>query len=299
MAQARTRLINAIVRRVMKRRLSACKTPLDVRRLFEASPLLITPKGARYAQATMGGVPGEWIEADKPQPRATLLYLHGGGYVSMSPRTHRPITAAFARRGLRVFAADYRLAPEHPFPAALDDATAAWRALRAEVGGPMLVAGDSAGGGLALAMMLNLRDRGERGPDAGCLFSPWTDLACTGESTKGNRDRDPLLTIDGADILSSAYAGGSDLQNPLISPLYGDFAGLPRMIAFVGDTEVLLDDSIRVAARAKWVGVDVELRVYPDMPHVWPALNAILPEGRQALEEAVAFLLAASATPTG
>ena len=292
MASLGSYFINLYFRTVMKRRVAACRTPWEVRKVSESAPLIV-PKGARFTKATVGGIPGEWVEAER-RAQGTLVYLHGGGYVCMSSRTHRAISAAFALRGFRVFAADYRLAPEHKFPAAVDDAMAVWRALRAEVSGPIFVAGDSGGGGLSLALILNLRAHGKRLPDAACLFSPWTDLACTGDSMRGNRDRDPLLNIDGLRMQASAYAGGVDLQTPLISPLYADLAGLPPTIAFVGDTEILLDDSTRVAERAQAADVHFELRTYRQMPHAWPFLNVILPEGRKALDEAAAFLLAAT-----
>jgi len=293
MAAPRTFFINLLLRAVMKRKLSACRTPLDVRGVFESAPT-IAPKGVRFTAAMVGGISGEWVEAEKRgAAEGTLLYLHGGGYVAMSPRTHRAITAGFALRGLRVFAADYRLAPEHKYPAAVDDATAAWRGLREQVDGPVYLAGDSAGGGLSLALMLNLRDLGDQGPAGACLFSPWTDLAATGASLKTNRDRDPFLPADGMHVLTAAYASEADLRAPLISPLYGDFTGLPPMLIFVGDTEILLDDSRRVAERIRAARGFVDLRIYHAMSHVWPALNAILPEGRLALDEAAAFLAAA------
>ena len=295
MAGLRTHFVNLYFRTVMRRRLAACRTPSDVRRVSESAPSLV-PRGATFAKATAGGVPGEWIDAERRAARGTLLYLHGGGYVCMSSKTHRPITAAFALRGFRVFAADYRLAPEHAFPAALDDATAAWQALRVEADGPLFVAGDSAGGGLALALMLNVRAHGDRLPDAACLFSPWTDLAGSGQSFRGNRDRDPLLNADVSRMQAAAYAGEADLLSPLISPLFGDLTGLPPTIAFVGDSEILLDDSTRLAERARAAGVDFELKAYRDMPHVWPFLNVILPEGRKALDEAARFLLARDST---
>ena len=292
MTSLQARALNVIIRYTVKRRLAGCRTPEDVRRVFDSS-LVIAPRGARFTPGRLGGVSGEWAQAASAAPKAgALLYLHGGGYVSMSPKTHRAITGGFALRGFRVFAPDYRLAPEHKFPAALDDATAVWRALRAEVDGPIFVAGDSAGGGLSLALLLNLRDLREPLPAAACLLSPWTDLAGTGESMISNRDRDPLLVV-GGDVLSVAYAGAADLRHPLVSPLYGEFSGLPPLVFFVGGTEILLDDSRRVAARAKSAGVATELRVYPDMPHVWPAMNALIPEGRQALDEAAAFLRSA------
>jgi monoterpene epsilon-lactone hydrolase len=290
----RTYVVNLVIRNLVKRRLSRCRTPLEVRKAFNlASP--ITRRGVRFSQATLGGVAGEWAEPKKDAAGClTLLYLHGGGYVAMSARTHRAITARFALRGFRVFAANYRLAPEYKFPAAVDDVTAVWRALRAQVDGPIVVAGDSAGGGLSVALLLNLRDQGERGPDAACLFSPWTDLAATGGSLRDNRDRDPMLVSDGMQTFATAYVGEADPRTPLVSPIYGDLTGLPPLLIFVGDTEILLDDAKRLAERARSAGVAADLRVYPDMPHVWPFLSAILPEGRRALDEAAAFLQSAA-----
>ena len=286
MVSLRARLINSIMRRRVKSRL-----PLEARKVFQGKQWP-GPLGVCFTPAALGGVAGEWVEAKSGGPApATLFYLHGGGYIGMSPATHRSLTGAFARRGFRVFAADYRLAPEHPFPAAVEDATAAWRGLRARVAGPAYVAGDSAGGGLTLALLLRLRDLGERGPDGACLFSPWTDLAVTGASIRTNENRDPLLVASGLAKVAAAYLDGADPRTPLASPLYGDFAGLPPLMLFVGDTEVLLDDALRTAERARAAGVPVELRVAPDMPHVWPFLNRITPEGRRAMDEAAAFLL--------
>ena len=295
MPSFRARLITFVIRHVTKKQLAACRTPLDVRRVFNSARAL-TPRGVTFRSGALGGVGGEWAEANTgASPRATLLYLHGGGYVAMSPQTHRGIAGAFAVRGFRVFTADYRLAPEHPFPAALDDAAAAWRALRASVDGPVYVAGDSAGGGLTLALLLYLRDRGERGPDGACLFSPWTDLAITGDSIRRNAASDPLLVADGMDTIAAAYLGGADARNPLASPLYGDYAGLPALLIDVGATEILLDDSRRVAEKARAAGVKVEIKVVAGVPHVWPILNRIMPEARRSMDEAAAFLLAASA----
>ena len=290
MVSLRARLINAIMRRRVKSKLAGCVTPLEARKIFQGRPLP-GPRGVRFTPAVLGGVAGEWAEAKSPPARATLFYLHGGGYIGMSAATHRNLTGAFARRGFRVFAADYRLAPEHPFPAALDDATAAWRGLQLRVAGPAYAAGDSAGGGLTLALLMRLRDLGERRPDGACLFSPWTDLAVTGASIRTNEKRDPLLVGSEVAKVAAAYLGGADPRTPLASPLYGDFAGLPPLMFFVGDTEVLLDDTLRAAERARDAGVPVEVRVGPDMPHVWPFLNRITPEGRRAMDEAAALLL--------
>ena len=296
MAALRTYFVNLLLRSFVKRRLAACRTPLEARKVFDSASSS-TPTGVRLTPATLGGVAGEWAEPENTAADATLLYLHGGGYIGMSPRTHRAITCAFALRGFRVFAADYRLAPEHQFPAALDDAAAVWRALRAQVEGPIFLAGDSAGGGLCVALLLNARDHGEKTPAAACLFSPWTDLAGTGASLKTNRRRDPMLVADGMQSVAAAYAGAADPRTPLISPIYGDLAGLPPLLIFVGDSEILLDDARRLAERARAAGVVVDLRVHPDVPHAWPFLNAILPEGRQALDEAAAFLFAAGGAP--
>jgi acetyl esterase/lipase len=290
LASFRVRVINSMLRLRVKPRLAACLTTLEARKVFLGTPMP-PPLGVRFTPSALGGVPGEWAEPKAAgAARATLLYLHGGGYIGMSSATHRELTGAYARRGFRVFAPDYRLAPEYPFPAAVEDATAAWRVLRARVAGPIYAAGDSAGGGLTLALLMRLRDLGERGPDAACLLSPWTDLAVTGASAQTNEIRDPLLVASGIHKVAAVYLDGADPRNPLASPLYGDFAGLPPLMFFVGDTEVLLDDTLRAAERARKAGVSVELRLGRDMPHVWPILNRVTPEGRRAMDEAAAFL---------
>jgi monoterpene epsilon-lactone hydrolase len=293
MARLRTHLINFAIRNLAKRRLAACRTPLDVRKAFSATPPL-TPRSVRFSQATLGGVSGEWAEPKKGAASFTLLYLHGGGYAGMSARSHRGITGGFALRGFRVFTPDYRLMPEHIFPAALNDVAAVWFALRAQVEGPIFVAGDSSGGGLAVALLLKLRDQREHGPNAACLFSPWTDFAVTGASLIVNRDRDPMQVPDCLRMLAKAYFGDADPRTPLVSPIYGDLTGLPPLSIFVGADEILLDDSRRLAERARAAAVVVDLRVYPDMPHAWPLLHAIMPEGRQALDEATASMQAAA-----
>jgi acetyl esterase/lipase len=294
MPSIRAHILTFLTRHTVKRQLAACKTPQDVRRVFNGARTF-APRGVTHTPATLGGVPGEWVEPKQGSPRATLLYLHGGGYVGMSPTTHRSITGAFAKRGFRVFAADYRLAPEHPFPAALDDATAAWTALRASVEGPIYVAGDSAGGGLTLALLLNLKEKGARGPDGACLFSPWTDLAITGASMKTNALRDALLVSDGIETIAGAYLGDADPQNPLASPLYGDYSGLPPLVFYVGESEILRDDSLRAAEKARAAGVRTETHVFDGVPHVWQFMARIMPEARRSMDEAAAFLLAAGA----
>jgi acetyl esterase/lipase len=217
-----------------------------------------------------------------------LLYLHGGGYFAGSPQTHRPITGWFARAGFAVFAPDYRLAPEHPFPAALDDARAAYGGLLAagHAAARLVVAGDSAGGGLALALLLALRDADVALPAAGCLFSAWTDLAGTGASMQENAQIDAMFWPEGLPQAAAFYLNGADPRTPYASPLYGDYAGLPPLLLHVGERELLRDDSVRVAARAP----GAQLRVWPVVPHVWQLLHAFLPEARESLTIAAGFL---------
>ena len=277
------------MRRVLKPKLAEARDALALRKImtprFRLPPQL--PRGVRITPGRLGGIPGEWVEIFDASS-STLLYLHGGAYIACSPETHRPITAAFAKRGLRVFAADYRLAPEHPFPAAVDDALAAYRALRSQVADEIFVAGDSAGGGLALALLLALRDAGDPLPAACALFSPWTDLAATGESIRSNDRRCAMFR--GANVAATAkyYLGANDPRNPLASPLYANLERLPRLLIHVGEQEVLLDDSRRLADRARAASVPVELKVWPDVCHAWQILP-VIPEARQSLQEASQF----------
>ena len=248
------------------------------------------PSGARATDGQVGGVPGEWMRPATQRAASTLLYLHGGGYFACSPQTHRPITGGFALRGFNVFAPDYRLAPENPFPAGLDDAVAAYRGLL-EQGIPpaaLTLAGDSAGGGLALALLLRLKEAGVPLPAAAALFSPWTDLANTGETLRTNSARDAMFTGEGMERATEPYLAGADPRNPLASPLYGDLSGLPPLLIHAGDCEVLLDDSRRLAERARSAGTRVVMRTWPVVPHAWQMFP--IPEAGQSMDEAAGFL---------
>lgn len=251
------------------------------------------PRGMRIV-AAQGPVPGEWVASDRAPPDApVMLYLHGGGFFACSPATHRGVTMAFARSGeLRVFVPDYRLAPEHRFPAALDDAVACCDWIEAGTGRPVAaIAGDSAGGNLALATLLRLRDAGRALPAAGVAFSPVTDLAATGGSVAENDRRDALFFGASIARLAGVYLPpGLDPREPLASPLYADPAGLPPLLLHVGGDEVLRDDTVRFAARAAAAGVDVTLKVWPAVPHAWQLMARLLPEGRQSLQEAIVFV---------
>ena len=287
MASWQARVAAFLVRRTIRPALGDMRDLVRVRKAF--SRPMPPPRGARYTPATLGGVPGEWVEATQGEPQATLMYLHGGGFVGCSPVTHRAITASLARRGFRVFAPDYRLAPEHPFPAAIDDVVAVWRALRAEqqaAGGArrLVVAGDSAGGNLALALMLSLRDAGEPLPAAAALFSPVTDLGQGSPSIDDNAERDAMFHGDRLHHLADAYLAGADPLQPLASPLRGDLRGLPPLLVHVGAAEVLRDDSVRLADKARAAGVRVQLRVWPVVPHAWQLLWW-MPEARASIGE--------------
>jgi acetyl esterase/lipase len=243
------------------------------------------------------GVPAEWIAAPGADTSRAILYLHGGGYVIGSIATHREMLGRLSRAaGVRVLALDYRLAPEHPFPAAVEDAVAGYRWLLAQGIDAQSVAigGDSAGGGLTAATLVSLRDQGIALPAAGVMLSPWTDLAGTGESLRTRAALDPIITGGGSGISSMAtnYAGSCDLKTPLISPLYADLKGLPPLLIQVGTSEVLFDDSTRFDACARGAGVDVTFEAWNGMVHVWHLFAGMVPEGQEAIDRIGQFVKA-------
>ncbi len=240
-----------------------------------------------------GGVPAEWIEAPGADASRAVLYLHGGGYVMGSLKSHRDLMGRISRAArARVLGLDYRLAPEHPFPAAVDDGLAGYRFLLNQGFQPsrLAIAGDSAGGGLTVATLLAARDAGVALPAAAVCLSPWVDLEGTGESMKTRLQVDPIASPQGTHLLAQAYLGNRSLRTPLASPLYADLKGLPPLLIQVGDHEVLLDDSTRLAERARTAGVKVKLEIWPEMVHVWQLFASILPEGQQAVDGLGSFL---------
>lgn len=301
MASWQAHTISFFLRHTFKPRLARARNAQHARAIMNGG-FFKTPASVKITPAALGGVPGEWVECASPPPAAVLLYLHGGGYFACSARTHRPFTTGFAQRGLRVYAPDYRLAPENPFPAGVVDAVAVWHALRAEVGAsvPMAIAGDSAGGGLALATMLKLRDEGVPLPDAAVLFSPLTDLVGIGESRRTNDRCCAMFHGSGLGRATDFYMAqtGGDPRDPLASPLYADLRGLPPLLIHVGADETLRDDSTELAVRARAAGVRVEMTVWPVVPHVWQMFHPFVPEGRQSLAAASAFLRQAAAGRT-
>jgi epsilon-lactone hydrolase len=236
---------------------------------------------------------GEWVERVDGRHSATILYLHGGGYYFCSPQTHRAASFGLAARSdARVFSLDYRLAPEHPFPAALDDALAAYRSLLEDGVKPeqIVIAGDSAGGGLALATLVALRDAGDALPAGAILFSPWTDLAATGASLESNDGVDPMFHGPSIGRAAKLYLADTPATHPYASPLYADMSGLPPLFMQVSSTEVLLDDSRRVADKARAAGVEVDFDIWRKQPHVWQLWAPFIPEARHALDLAAQFV---------
>jgi epsilon-lactone hydrolase len=242
-----------------------------------------------------GGVAAEWVSAPGAAQDRVILYFHGGGYTAGSIVTHRAMVARIARASnARALLIDYRLAPENPFPAAVDDAVASYKWLLAEKFSPkkIVIAGDSAGGGLTLAMIAALKQQKLPMPAAAVPISPWTDLEGTGDSIKTRAASDPMVSQDNLVGSAKSYYGTENPRNPLVSPLHADFHGFPPMLIQVGDAEILLDDSTRVAERAKAAGVKVDLEVWPEMPHVFQVFAKILPEGQQAIDKIGRFVIA-------
>ncbi len=290
MASLQAHFLDLMFRTQIKPKMKGVSDVIAVRKTMESGSLP-PPKGVTFTPGTVGGIQGEWARADGTQPTATLLYLHGGGYFACSPRTHRPFSGTYAKQGFEVFVPDYRLAPENPFPAAVEDAEAAWQGLLDMGHAPesLTVSGDSAGGGLSLALMLTLRDKSRPLPAAAALFSPWTDLAATGSSVVSNAKRDAMFWAPGLVRGGETYLGGVSADNPIASPHYAQLHGLPPLLIHVGEREILRDDSTRLAEHARAARVEVELRIWPVVPHVWQ-LAQFVPEARQSMQAAADFL---------
>ncbi|HEY1999509.1 alpha/beta hydrolase [Paraburkholderia sp.] len=257
------------------------------------------PAGWRLVELYGANEPlrGEWLEPldthATTEHRPVILYLHGGGYYFCSPRSHRSLVFGLGTRArAATLSLDYRLAPEHRFPAALEDALAAYRQLVASGTPPqsIVMAGDSAGGGLALATLVALRDAGDPLPAGGVLFSPWTDLAASGATIRSNDGADPMFSGQAIGRAAQVYLGDTPATHPYASPVYADLHGLPPLLIQAGSTEVLLDDARRVADHARAAGVTVDLQVWPKMPHVWQIFAPFIPEARRALDSAAGFI---------
>lgn len=264
----------------------------EQRAVMEASAEMFPPEvDVLTREVDADGVPADWVTVDTSQADRVILYFHGGGYVTGSRNSHRGLASRIARAAqASVLLPEYRLAPEAPFPAAVEDATTCWRWLLSQgyVPARMTIAGDSAGGGLALATLLALKDAGDPLPACAVALSPWTDLEARGPTAQPGAVDDPMLTPEGLRISSQQYAG-TEPRNPLASPLHGNLTGLPPLLLQVGTREILLSDSTRFAENAQAVGVDVTLEVEEGLIHVWQMFPD-LPESRSAVERIGAFV---------
>ena len=248
---------------------------------------------AKCEKVDAGGVPAEWVAAPGCDAQRAVLFLHGGGYVIGSINTHRRLAYDIsAASGARVLVIDYRLAPEHPFPAAVDDATKAWRWLLQQGLSPnrLAIAGDSAGGGLTIATLVNLRDQKLGLPACAVAISPWVDLEGVGNSMTARTAQDPMVQKDGLLWMAGLYLGGKNAKTPLAAPLHAELKGLPPILVQVGTAETLLDDATRLAEKLHAAGGDVRLAIWPNMLHVFPLFAPILSEGRDGCLEIGAFI---------
>lgn len=243
----------------------------------------------------VGRLRAEWLWPAGARADATVLYLHGGGYAIGSAKSHRHLAVAIAKAaGTRALLVEYRRAPEQPFPAAVEDAVASYRWLLAtgQAAQRVVVAGDSAGGGLTVAMLLALRDAGTALPAAGVCISPWVDLTCSGLSYQTKAASDPMVTREGVARMAAWYLAGADPKTPLASPLYADLRGLPPLLVHVGSEEVLLDDARQLAAQARAAGVEANLEIWPEMVHVWHWFLGMLDEAQSAVDRIGEFVVA-------
>jgi acetyl esterase/lipase len=251
------------------------------------------PEGFEVAPAALGGIKGEWVRPRRARNDAAILYLHGGGYVVGSPTSHRHLVGAIAEAAsMAGFTPDYRMAPEHPFPAAVDDAVAVYKGLL-DSGLPpakLAIAGDSAGGGLTIATLVAARDKGLPMPACAVAISPWADLSPRDEAYRSRRARDPMIAKDGLDAMAALYLGGADAKTPLASPLFADLKGLPPLLIQVGTEEALYEDATGLKARAEEAGVDVSAESWGGMIHVWHAFHPILSEARDAIARIGSFV---------
>ncbi len=242
---------------------------------------------------TVAGRAAEWITAPGSQTGRAILYLHGGGYVMGSLTTHRSLVGEISRAAqAAALLVDYRLAPEAPFPAAVEDGVASYRWLLEQGFTPknLAIAGDSAGGGLAVATLISARDQGLPMPKAAVPISPWSDMTCANESYKTRAEADPLVGSGSIGDMANLYLQGKDPKHPYASPNFASLKSLPPLLIHVGRDEVLLDDSIKLDQKAKTDGVNSTLEIWEDMIHVWHAFHPMLPEGKQAIERVGAFL---------
>ncbi len=292
-------LLNNFLRATVKRRLALIETvnpsiAFSARARLEIIARCIPPAafGVAIEHIDMNGVCAERVLATGARPNRAILYVHGGAYIMGSPRLYRALAARLsAAAHAAVFVPAYRLAPEHPWPAALEDVCHCWHGLLAQgyASQQLIIAGDSAGGGLALAALLELRDKNGPLPAAVITFSPWTDLAGEGESLRRNAEADPLLLASLLSPVAQLYYANTDPQVPRVSPLYGNLDGLPPLLIHAGNTEILLSDAERFVIKAQAAGVNTTLKIWDHTPHVVPLFAPLLPEAKQCIQESGAY----------
>ncbi|MEL6464278.1 MAG: alpha/beta hydrolase [Pseudomonadota bacterium] len=285
-------LLNQYLRLTEKRHMRGASGPEPLRRSFETKARLFfhPPRRMRFEPGSLAEAEALWAKPRHASPRFTVLYFHGGGFVFGSPRTHRAMVANLAcRAGAQAVLPRYPLAPEHPFPAALTHAIATYHAVCA-MGDPVVLGGDSAGGGLALSVLAALLAEGASLPAAVFAFSPLTDLTFSGDSISENAKADVVLPAERAGELAQMYLADADPTDPRVSPLFADFTGAPPVWITAGDTEILLDDSRRMAERLREQGVSTTYVEEHDLPHVWPIFHNTLPEARATLSDLAAWM---------
>jgi monoterpene epsilon-lactone hydrolase len=289
----RSHISELALRKLLRPKLNHQHSPEAQRRATELfSRAQRMPKGVTVESTLLGGRPVDIFRPLRSDASRAILYFHGGGFVVGSPRTHRVLTAYLARAaGCPVYSVDYRLAPEHVFPAALDDAVAAFLELSESIDAQHIaVAGDSAGACLSLGMMLQLKAQGSSLPACAMLFCPLTDMTLSGESVKRNRHCEPLLTREWLDINNEYYCADTPRDNPLLSPVFADLTGLPPMLIQAAGNDLLLDDARRVHAAAKDAGVDSKLEVFADLGHCFQLAPDLVPEAQRATAMAGAYI---------
>jgi epsilon-lactone hydrolase len=282
------------LQRSLLQEFGAAQTPEEFRSIYgRFLGQFRPPADVEIRPVDAGGVAAEWVIPPGASAPRTILYLHGGGYLVGAPRDYREMVSHIARAAqAQALTIDYRLAPENPHPAAVEDAAAAYRWLldNGVEPGRIVLAGDSAGGGLTVATLVSLRRQGDRLPAAGVCICPWVDLEITGKSMDANAEADPLVKREVVTNMAAAYLQGQDPRTPLASPLHAELKGLPPLLIQAGTSEALLDDASRLAERAKSAGVAVTYEPWPDMIHVWQWFGSFLPEARQAIDRIGEFI---------
>ena len=298
----RSALISAVLRRTIKKQLDSLEDVVQFRENMAKSEglsaktpdnVIVTP--LNIPRTSGASIPCEWIQMEEASTKPVLLYFHGGCYVFGGLNGHRDVAWRLAEAGdVRVLLVDYRLAPEHPFPAALEDAIECYRWLLAQGTTPdkIAIGGDSAGGGLSVATLVNIKNLGMPMPNCSILLSPWTDLSLSGDSIGANADSDVMLTAGALKKTADHYLGQSDHTAPLASPLFADLSGLPATFVQVSESEILLSDAQRLVTKMVDAGGEAMLETWPKMPHVWQILASRVPEGKAAIVKLGEFLKA-------